>query len=76
MGDWVKVGSAPNETFALPMEGVPTDSDIPMLIHRGAGFDIRDLLSAGPRDVLLPEPALVEACRLLKDTTGLESWAT
>jgi len=75
MSDWVKVGSAPNETSALLMEGVLKDGGIPALILRGSGFDVPDFLSAGPRDVLVPEPAVEEARQLLEDTTGLGSWA-
>ena len=75
MDDWVKVGAAPNETSAVLMEGVLKDAGIPVLIRRGYGFDIPDFLSAGPRDLLVPEPALEEARQLLEDTTGLGSWA-
>ena len=73
--DWIKVGSAPNETSALMMEGVLRGDGIPVLIRRGAGFDIPDFLSAGPRDVLVPDLFAEEARRLLEDTTGLGSWA-
>ena len=55
VSDWVKVGSAPNETSAVLMEGVLKDAGIPVLIRRGYGFDIPDFLSAGPRDALVPE---------------------
>jgi predicted esterase len=75
MDNWVKVGSAPNETSALLMEGLLRETGIPALIRRGTGFDIPDFLSAGPRDVLVPEPDLEEARQLLEDTTGLGSWA-
>ena len=75
MEDWVKVGSAPNETYALLMEGVLRNDGIPVLIRRGAGFDIPDFLSAGPRDVLVPETFAEEARQLLEDTTGPGSWA-
>lgn len=76
MGEWVKVGSAPNETSALLMEGVLQDAGVPALVRWGAGFDNPDYLSAGPRDVLVPEPALGEARQLLEDTTGLGSWSS
>ncbi len=75
MDDWVKVGSAPNETFALLMEGVLRNDGIPVLIRRAAGFDVPDFLSAGPRDVLVPDLYAEEARQLLQDTTGLGSWA-
>lgn len=75
MDDWVKVGSAPNETAAMMMTGILDNSGIPALIRRGAGFDIPDFLCAGPRDVLVPYDFLDEARQLLEDTTGLGSWA-
>lgn len=75
MNDWAKVGSAPNETTALLMEGVLREAGIPALIQRAAGFDVPDFLSAGPRDVLVPEPDLEDARQILEDTTGLGSWA-
>lgn len=75
MYGWMKVGSAPNETVALLMEGVLNEADIPALIQRAAGFDIPDFLAAGPRDVLVPEVIFEEARQLLQDTTGLGSWA-
>ncbi len=75
MDEWVKVGSAPNETSALLMEGLLRNDGIPVLIRRAPGFDIPDFLSAGPRDVLVPETFAEEARQLLEDTTGLGSWA-
>lgn len=76
MGEWIKVGSAPNETTALLMEGILKDAGVPALIRRSAGFDVPDFLAAGPRDVLVPEPDFEYARQLLEDTTGLGSWAT
>lgn len=74
MDEWVKVGSAPNETVALMMEGVLRDAGIPVLIQRSAGFDAPDFLAAGPREILVPEDVLPEAREMLEDTTGLGSW--
>jgi hypothetical protein len=75
LGDWVKIGSAPNETVALLMEGLLRDAGVPSLVRRASGFDVPDFLSAGPRDVLVPEPDVDYARQLLEDTTGLGSWA-
>jgi hypothetical protein len=71
---WVKVAVAPNETSALLMDGVLKDSGVPSLIQRAPGFDVPDFLSAGPRDVLVPDSLLVEARQVLQDTTGLGSY--
>ncbi len=71
---WVKVAVAPNETSALLMDGVLKDSGVPSLIQRAPGFDVPDFLSAGPRDVLVPDSFLEEARQVLEDTTGLGSY--
>ena len=71
----MKVAVAPNETFALLMDGVLKDAGVPALIQRAPGFDVPDFLSSGPRDVLVPGSLLEEARQLLEDTTGLGSYA-
>jgi predicted esterase len=71
---WVKVAAAPDETDALLMEGVLKDAGIPSLIQRARGFDVPDFLSAGPRDVLVPNSLVEEARQVLQDTTGLGSY--
>ncbi len=70
----MKVAVAPNETSALMMEGVLNSAGIPSLIQRAHGFDAPDFLSAGPRDVLVPDSLLGEAKQILEDTTGLGSY--
>ena len=70
----MKVAVAPNETSALMMEGVLKDAGIPSLTQRARGFDAPDFLSAGPRDVLVPDSLLGEAKQILEDTTGLGSY--
>jgi hypothetical protein len=71
---WVRVAVAPNETSALMMEGVLNNAGIPSLTQRARGFDAPDFLSAGPRDVLVPDSLLGEARQILEDTTGLGSY--
>ena len=70
----MKVAVAPNETSALMMDGVLTNAGIPSLIKRARGFDATDFLSAGPRDVLVPDSLMGEAKQTLEDTTGLGSY--
>ena len=70
----MKVAVAPNETSALMMEGVLNNAGIPSLTQRAPGFDAPDFLSAGPRNVLVPDSLLGEARQILEDTTGLGSY--
>ena len=72
---WVKVAAAPDESIALLMDGVLKDAGIPSLNQRAPGFDAPDFLSAGPRDLLVPDSLLEEARQVLEDTTGLGSYA-
>jgi hypothetical protein len=74
MNDWAKVGSAPNETMALMMEGLLKNANIPVLIRRPVGFDVPDFLAAGPREILVPEIILPEALEIVNDTMGPGSW--
>ena len=69
------MAAAPDESFALLMDGVLKDAGIPSLIQRAAGFDAPDFLAAGPRDVLVPGSLVEEARQVLEDTTGLGSYA-
>ena len=75
MERWVKVAAAPDETNALLMDGVLKNAGIPSLIQRAPGFDAPDFLSAGPRDLLVPDSFVDEAKQILEDTTGLGSYA-
>jgi len=59
----------------MMMEGLLRNNGMPVLIRRGAGFDIPDFLSAGPRDILVPDLYAEEARQVLEDTTGPGSWA-
>jgi hypothetical protein len=72
---WVKVAAAPDDSVAGLMEGVLEDAGIPSLVQRAPGFDAPDFLSAGPRDVLVPDSMAEEARQVLEDTTGLGSYA-
>jgi len=74
MDEWVKVGSAPNESMAQMMEELLKNVGIPVLVRRPAGFDVPDFLAAGPRDVLVPGERHSEAKEIVDDTMGPGSW--
>jgi len=56
-GELVKVARASNRAEAEFIEGLLLEEGIPSVLRRSAGFDVPDFLSAGPRDVLVPESA-------------------
>lgn len=68
------MASAPNEPTAMMMQGLLREIGIPVLVQRATGFDAPEFLAAGPRELMVPEPELAEARRVLEDTTGLGSW--
>ncbi len=61
-GELVKVARAQNQTEAEFIEGLLLEEGIPSMLRRSRGFDVPDFLSAGPRDVLVPESG-AEAAR-------------
>lgn len=71
---WAKVASASSEPTARMMEGLLRETGIPVLVQRARGFDAPEFLAGGPRVLMVPEPDLAEARRILEDTTGLGSW--
>src|SRR6185312_8136348 len=54
-GGLVKVARAQSEPEAELIAGLLLEEGIPSLIRRAGGFDVAEMLAAGPRDVLVPE---------------------
>jgi hypothetical protein len=54
-GDLVKVAGAQNQPQAELLQGLLLEVGVPSVLRRARGFDVPELLAAGPRDVLVPE---------------------
>lgn len=67
-GELVRVAGARNLSEAELVQGLLLDEGVPSVLRRSRGFDVPDLLAAGPRDVLVPESGLQVARTLLSDT--------
>src|SRR5215203_4275321 len=74
-GPLVRVAGARHQAEAELIQGLLIEEGIPSMLRRTRGFDVPDMLAAGPRDVLVPaagaEPArevLLQA-RLLDERT-------
>ena len=63
--DLVKVATALNQPEAELLQARLLDEGVPSLVRRTSGFDVPDLLAAGPRDVLVPASAAAVARELL-----------
>ena len=49
------------------VQGILLEEGIPSILRRSGGFDVPDMIAAGPRDVMVPESG-VEAARELLAT--------
>ena len=53
-GDLVRVAGAMNQAEAEFVQGLLLEEGIPSTLRRTRGFDVPDMLAAGPRDVMVP----------------------
>ena len=53
-GELVRVAGAMNQAEAEFVQGMLLEEGIPSTLRRTRGFDVPDMLAAGPRDVLVP----------------------
>lgn len=53
-GELVQVAGASNLAEAEFIQSMLLEEGVPSLLRRSAGFDVPDLLAAGPRDILVP----------------------
>jgi hypothetical protein len=53
-GDLVRVARANHQAEAELIQGILLEEGVPSTVRRSAGFDVPDMLAAGPRDVLVP----------------------
>ena len=66
-GELVRVTGGRNLAEAELIQGILLEQGIPSILRRTRGFDVPDFLSAGPRDVLVPESGYAAARDLLRD---------
>jgi hypothetical protein len=53
-GDLVRAAGAMNQAEAEFVQGLLLEEGIPSTLRRTRGFDVPDMLAAGPRDVMVP----------------------
>jgi hypothetical protein len=64
-GDLVRVAGSRNQAEAELIQGMLLEEGVPSLLRRSRGFDVPDMLAAGPRDVLVPRSGLDAAREIL-----------
>jgi hypothetical protein len=60
-GELTKVASGRNQAEAELIQGLLLEEGVPSMLRRSAGFDVPDMLAAGPRDVLVPRSGVAVA---------------
>jgi hypothetical protein len=53
-GELVKVAYARHQAEAELIQGILLEEGVPSMLRRSRGFDVPDMLAAGPRDVMVP----------------------
>ena len=53
-GDLVRVAGAQNQAEAEMIQGLLLEEGVPSMLRRTRGFDVPDMMAAGPRDVMVP----------------------
>lgn len=66
-GDLVRVAGGRNQAEAEFIQGLLLEEGVPSLVWRSRGFDVPDMLAAGPRDVLVPASGAPIARQALLD---------
>ncbi|MGH2857252.1 MAG: hypothetical protein ACRDMJ_07175 [Solirubrobacteraceae bacterium] len=64
-GEPVRVARAQNGAEAELLQALLLEVGVPSMLRRSAGFDVPDLMAAGPRDVLVPAAAEQTAREIL-----------
>jgi len=64
-GGLVRVAGGRNQAEAELIQGMLLEEGVPSMLRRSPGFDVPDMLAAGPRDVLVPESGAEAAQEVL-----------
>jgi hypothetical protein len=66
-GELVRVAGARHQSEAELIQGILLEEGIPSMLRRTRGFDVPDMLAAGPRDVMVPQSGAAAAREVLLD---------
>jgi Putative prokaryotic signal transducing protein len=71
-GDLVRVARAQHQAEAEFVQSLLIEEGIPSMVRRSAGFDVPDMLAAGPRDILVPSSGELAAREVLLQAEFLD----
>jgi hypothetical protein len=75
-GDLVRVAGARHQAEAELVQGLLLEEGIPSMLRRTRGFDVPDMLAAGPRDVMVPASGAAAAREVLLQAELIEDEPT
>src|SRR5438477_10351840 len=64
-GPLIRVAGARHQAEAEFIQGLLLEEGVPSMLQRTRGFDVPDMLAAGPRDVMVPQTGLDAARQVL-----------
>lgn len=64
-GELVRVAGARHQAEAEMIQGILLEEGVPSLLRRTRGFDVPDMLAAGPRDIMVPASGAATAREVL-----------
>jgi hypothetical protein len=64
-GELVRVAGARHQAEAELIQGLLLEEGVPSMLRRTRGFDVPDMLAAGPRDVMVPASGAAAAREVL-----------
>ncbi len=74
-GDLVRVAGARHQAEAELIQGLLLEEGVPSMLRRTRGFDVPDMLAAGPRDVMVPASGASAARDVLLEAELLDERA-
>jgi len=74
-GDLVRVAGARHQAEAELIQGLLLEEGVPSMLRRTRGFDVPDMLAAGPRDVLVPASGADAAREVLLEAKLIDGGA-
>jgi hypothetical protein len=72
-GDLVTVAHGRNQAEAEFIQALLREEGVPSMLRRTRGFDVPDMLAAGPRDVLVPRAGAATARDVLLQAEMLDT---
>src|SRR3954454_20324762 len=71
-GELVRVAGASHQAEAELIQGLLLEQGVPSMLRRTRGFDVPDMMAAGPRDVMVPASGAGAAREVLLEAEILE----